>query len=204
MSESITLTQTSTVKSENIINGNANKLPPHEIYDLIPATSNILYQKTKKFDFDNPPIDPIYLGNSLLATMIKHEGMGLSANQCGLPYRVFVMRSEKHPIIFNPRIIDTTSEEVLLDEGCLSYPFLFVPIKRSKSIKVRFTDALNRTTTETYTGITARCFLHEYDHLEGINFTQRASKFHLNRAKRNQEKIKRRMKPGKRQFSENI
>ena len=204
MSESITLTQTNIVKSENTINGGGNQLPPHEIYDLVSPKNEILYKKIDNFDFTNPPIDPVYLGNSLLATMIKHEGMGLSANQCGLPYRVFVMRNEMHPIIFNPKIIDMTTEEVLLDEGCLSYPFLFVPIKRPKSIKVRFTDALGNTTTEKYTGITARCFLHEYDHLEGINFTQRASKFHIQRAKRNQEKIKRRMKPGKRQFSENI
>ena len=196
MSEAITLTQEKMVDNDSKVQ-TQNELPPHEIYDLISKTSEILFQKTETFDFANPPIDPVYLANSLLATMIKHEGMGLSANQCGLPYRVFVIRNEKHPFVFNPRIVDTSSEEIVLDEGCLSYPYLFVPIKRSKSIKVRFADPTGNITTEKYTGMTARCFLHEFDHLEGINFTQRASKFHLRRAQRKQEQIKRKIKSGK-------
>jgi peptide deformylase len=175
--------------------------PPHEIYNLISNKSELLRQKIETFDFEDPPIDPIYLGNSLLATMRLHEGMGLSANQCGLPYRVFVMRNESDPIIFNPKIVDISDEDILLDEGCLSYPFLFIPIKRPKTIKVRFANVLGDIKTQKYTGITARCFLHEFDHLEGINFMNRASKFHIRRAKKNQEKIKRRMKPAKKQFS---
>lgn len=171
--------------------------PPHEIYKLVPSTDPILFNPVASFDFSNPPVDPVYLANSLIATMNHHNGMGLSANQCGLPYRVFVMRSEQDAVFYNPKIIDVSSELVNLDEGCLSYPFLFVKIKRPMFIKARYTNAFGETITNKFVGMTARCFLHEMDHLEGINFTQRANKALLDRAKRQQSKVQKRLKPAR-------
>jgi peptide deformylase len=165
------------------------------VLGLVPSTDPILFNPVAKFDFSNPPIDPVYLANCLILTMNNQNGLGLSANQCGLPYRVFVMRAENAVVCYNPKIVEVSSELVNLDEGCLSYPFLFVKIKRPAFVKTRFTDAFGQTSTETFVGMTARCFLHEMDHLEGINFTQRANKALLERAKRQRIQIQRRIKP---------
>lgn len=165
----------------------------HEILELVKPTHPILHKKVELFDFASPPCDPVHLANQLIKTMNHHNGLGLSANQCGLPYRVFVMRSNPTKVCFNPRVIDTSTDEILLDEGCLSYPFLFVKIKRPSIIKVRYTDAFGETHTDKFIGMTARCFLHELDHLDGINYTRRANKALLDRAKRHQAKAIKRM-----------
>jgi len=158
------------------------------IYELVSPDHPLLRTKLEKFNFNNPPINPIELVNNLIETMVKEKGMGLSANQVGLPYRVFVLYSAEPMPMFNPNIVDTTTELVLLDEGCLSYPNLFLPIKRAKSVKVRYQDAFGEFHTETYTGMTARCIQHELDHLNGVDYTKRANPIHLARAK-NQKKL---------------
>jgi len=164
------------------------------ILDLVPDNHPILRTKLENFDFENPPIDPVELSNNLIETMAHYKGIGLSANQCGLPYRVFVMWSELPMACFNPRIIDESSEHIMLDEGCLSYPQLFLPIKRSKMIKVRFRDHTSEVRTDKFIGMTARCFQHELDHLNGIVFTSKAGTFHLNRALRKQKLALRKLK----------
>ena len=168
-----------------------------DILPLVPNTNQVLFKRTINFDFLNPPLPPIYLANCLIATMNHYSGMGLSANQCGLPFRVFVMRAEEAIICFNPRIIEVSKNHVSFDEGCLSYPFLYLKIKRPDKIKVRYTNVYGETYTKQFEGITARCFLHEMDHLNGINFTKRANIALLNRAKRQCTKIQRRQKPAK-------
>jgi peptide deformylase len=130
--------------------------------------------------------------------MNHFNGLGLAANQCGLPYRVFVLRSQEPLACFNPRIVDTSEGISLMDEGCLSYPHLAIPIKRARSIKVRFQDFKGETHTEIFSGMTARCFQHELDHLDGIDYTKRASTFHLERALRKQKIIQRELKRGDR------
>lgn len=159
------------------------------ILPLVPSTDSILYTKLPLFDFSNPPCDPIELVNNLIMTMNHHNGLGLSANQCGLPYRVFVMRSNPTKVCFNPRLVDSSTDEISLDEGCLSHPFLYVKIKRPSIIKVRYTDHTGTTTTEKFIGMTARCFLHELDHLDGINYLRRANPIHVERAKRSKQKF---------------
>jgi peptide deformylase len=158
------------------------------IYDLVSPDHSLLKTKLEKFDFSQPPINPIELVNNLIETMVHYKGIGLSANQVGLPYRVFVLHSAEPLAMFNPIIVDVTAEEVKLDEGCLSYPNLFLPIKRPKIIKVRFQDPFGEFHTEKYIGMTARCIQHELDHLNGIDYTKRANPIHLARAM-NQKKI---------------
>lgn len=165
-----------------------------EPYTLVESNHPILHSKLDQFDFTNPPIDPVVLTNRLIVTMNNHNGLGISANQCGLPYRVFVIRSEPVKVCFNPKILATSEEEVSLEEGCLLHPFLFVKIKRPVWIRVRYTDAFGETHTERFIGMTARCFQHEYDHLEGVNYLRRANIAHVQRAKRDQNKIKKRFK----------
>jgi len=159
------------------------------IYKLVESNHSILTQRLELFNFKDPPIDPVELGNNLIETMVANKGIGLSANQCGLPYRVFVMFSEQPFVCFNPRVVDVASEQILLDEGCLSFPNLWVKIKRPKMIKVRYQDAFGETHTQQLIGMSARCFLHELDHMDGIVYTRRANPFHLNQARNLKKKI---------------
>ena len=163
----------------------------------IDKKNEILNQKTEFFDFSNPPTDPYELGQTLIRTMIKYGGLGLSANQCGLPYRAFVMRTIPFIVVFNPRIVDTSSEEIFLEEGCLSFPYLLVKVKRSRDVRVRFTDSYGQTSTQKFTGLTARIFQHEADHLDGITFIERATKFHLTDAYRKKKHLERKFKSKK-------
>ena len=158
------------------------------IYELVKPDHPLLRAKLERFDFSNPPINPAELANNLIETMVKNKGIGLSANQCGLPYRVFVLHPVNPLAMFNPILVDVSSEEVKLDEGCLTFPNLFLPIKRPSIIKVRYQDAFGEFHTDKFIGMTARCIQHELDHLNGIDYTKHANPIHLTRAF-NQKKI---------------
>ena len=160
------------------------------IKEILDRTAPILREVMPAFDFSNPVVDPLQLYTDLAETMRENEGMGLSANQIGVRTRAFVMRGEEIIGVFNPRIVDESFETVMLEEGCLSYPNLFVKIKRPKSVKVRFTTPDGQTSTKTFTGMTARVFLHELDHLNGVAHTSRANRYHLDQAKKLIKKLK--------------
>lgn len=136
----------------------------------------------ERFDFSNPPIDPIELAKILTETMLKENGIGLAANQMDLPFNVFVIKSNPVICAFNPRIVDYIGEEVYLEEGCLSFPGLAVKIKRPQGIRVRFTQPNGETITKEYHGLTARTIQHEIDHLNGVIFYERANRIHRERA----------------------
>ncbi len=161
------------------------------IRDIVKHTDPILKEVMPRFDFDDPIMDPIELYKDLAETMIDADGMGLSANQIGVRTRMFVMRAENVIGVINPKIVDVSSEMVTLEEGCLSYPNLFVKVKRPKFIKIRFTHPDGTTETKKFDGITARVFQHELDHLDGIQHTKRANRYHLEQAKKLAEKINR-------------
>lgn len=120
--------------------------------------------------------------------MLAHEGVGLAAPQIGLSYRVFVIKANPILCCYNPRIVDKSSDEVTLEEGCLSIPGLILKIKRPRDIKCRFTYPNGETNTHTFTGATARIFQHELDHLDGILFTERAGPVALALAKARMKK----------------
>lgn len=164
------------------------------ILDLVPCDDPILLNPVPKFDFVNPPTDPIQLAKDLAETMIFNNGLGLSANQVGLPYRAFVINAEKIIACFNPIIVDRSTETVYLEEGCLSFPNLFVKVKRPKKIKVRYTEPNGNVETRVFDGMTSRIFQHELSHLEGVTFKQEANRFHLEQAIRKAKSIKKRLK----------
>lgn len=166
------------------------------VLNLVNPDHPILKQELEAFDFSNPPTDPVELANVLIETMKANRGIGLAANQCGLPYRVFVLWSEKPFVCFNPRIIDASSETNMLEEGCLTFPHLFVKIKRPSIVKVRFQDAFGEMHTEKFVGMTARAFQHELDHMDGALYQTRANRIHLDRALNQQKVLVRRLKRG--------
>jgi peptide deformylase len=163
-------------------------------YSLVKPDHDLLSAELPLFDFSNPTDDPKDIAKILFDKMTEHNGLGLSANQIGLPYRVFIMRGNPCLVCFNPKIIDVSSTHNVLEEGCLTYPDFFVKIRRPAAIKVRYTNELGEVVTEKFAGMTARCFQHELDHLDGINYLDRATKYHLDKAKRDSKLYKRKKK----------
>ena len=108
--------------------------------------------------------------------MFHHRGVGLSANQIGIQERAFVMISDMETqdtiTCFNPRIIKESKEKVVMEEGCLSYPDLILKITRPKKIIVKYEDVDKKIHKLKLDGLSARIFLHEYDHMEGITYRQ--------------------------------
>ena len=154
--------------------------------ELIPHNDPILHQKTQPFDFENPPHDPGELVEAMNALMEEKNGLGLSAPQVGIPFSMFVMRG---PIaVFNPTIVTLSNELIELEEGCLSYEKLVLKINRARHIRVRYQDVKGNTQTNTYANLSARVFQHEYDHLNGIVFTEKVSKLKLDMATRKAKK----------------
>ena len=157
---------------------------------LVEANDPILNAPLEPFNF-NVDVDPLEVANTLYEKLSEYNGLGLAANQIGLPYRVFIMRGNPCIVCFNPKIVDASTSQIVLEEGCLTYPDLYVKIRRPAMIKVRYTNELGQTKTEKFAGITARCFQHELDHLNGENYLMRANKYHLDKAKQKVKYIKR-------------
>lgn len=150
---------------------------------LVESKNPVLMKPCEKFDFSNPPFDPIQFAQDLVRTMYEHNGIGLSANQVGVPYQIFALRAAPENFVcFNPKIVMPSEETIVLEEGCLTYPGLFVKIKRPRHVKVRFQMPNGETRTETFTGMSARAFQHEMDHMEGKIFYNQASKYHKDQA----------------------
>ena len=169
------------------------KKPEKRVLPLIPPTDPRLLMQIapfiddtlKEFDFK----DRVDLSKVMYDTMAKYGGLGLAANQVGLPYRMFIMGG--HPSIeqgkirsiFNPLINDVSKETVNMKEGCLSFPFLFLMINRPKWVSVKYTDQHGKEIEETLHGMSARIFQHENEHMNGYLFTDLVSKLKLDRAK---------------------
>ena len=135
----------------------------------------------------------------LKMTMKLYGGIGLSANQCGLTDRVFVMGTDQFQIAcINPKVLEVSGETVKDTEGCLSFPALFMKVERPKSVYAEYTDENGETHREWFHGLTARCFLHETDHMNGIKFTKYVGPLTLKMAKQKQQKriknVKRKIK----------
>ena len=141
---------------------------------LIPSEDPLLHKKIKKCSYN---LDRSKLSYTLNENMFHHNGVGLSANQIGIEERVFVMMididAQETITCFNPRIIKESKDEVVIEEGCLSYPELYLDISRPRSIIVKYEDEGKSIFKRRLEGYIARIFLHEYDHMEGIDFTQR-------------------------------
>jgi peptide deformylase len=175
-------------KKLKFIDGN---MVEYEIYDLVDKYDSILYKPTEKFNFTNPQIRPHYLAMSLVETMVKYDGVGLSANQVGLPYQVCVINMGKTAyVLFNPVITNSLGISNL-KEGCLSFPGLFLKIPRAEAVTVESYDFLGNKVIQSFDGMAAVCIQHEIDHLNGICYTKKVSSLTLEREKK---KIKKNLK----------
>jgi peptide deformylase len=117
--------------------------------------------------------------------MLREGGVGLAANQVGIAKRVFVIGNLNIPefpkpfALFNPKIIGVSEELSVFKEGCLSYPGLWLNIKRPKKIIAEYQDRYATTHTVAIDGYVARCFQHELDHLDGVCFVDKVSPLKL-------------------------
>jgi peptide deformylase len=166
--------------------------------ELVKSPSHWLSKKVKDFDFST--LDPVQTSGEMCRIMMASNGIGLAANQVALDARIFVMRPLEHKevlkpfAIINPVIREVSDELVRSKEGCLSNTGLYLEIARPNRLVAQFLDLDAKECIIELTGIDARCFLHEYDHLEGIEYTDRVSKLKLDLAKKRQEKLFKRKK----------
>jgi peptide deformylase len=160
-------------------------------FDLIPADHPVLYRPIPEYDFSDANENPNELASTLVETCKKHNGLGLSANQCGIPRRVFVMGADdEYVAFFNPKVIKYEGE-THMEEGCLSWPLLMLRITRPKKIWVEYQDFTGVKKEAIFDGISARCFLHELDHMDGIMYTERVKPLALQFGLKKLEKIRR-------------
>ena len=158
---------------------------------LLKYPDDFLNKKVKAVDLENPGFDPVKLKKEMVDLMLASNGIGLSANQVGLDAQVFVMGDsvENSTICINPTVLQYTEETVDDIEGCLSFPNVFVKIKRPKEILAEWYNEKLEKQTVKIEGYSAKCYLHELDHLLGITFKDRASKLKWNMAEKKARKM---------------
>ncbi len=158
---------------------------------LLKYPDDFLNKKVKAVDLENLEFDPVELKKEMVEFMIANNGIGLSANQIGLDAKVFVMGDsvENSTMCINPTVLQYTEETVDDIEGCLSFPNVFVKIKRPKEILAEWYNENLEKQTVKIEGYSAKCYLHELDHLLGITFKDRASKLKWDMATKKARKL---------------
>jgi peptide deformylase len=163
------------------------------IYKLVKSNDPTLRAVAQQFNFQDPPLNPFEFASDLKESMIAHRGFGLSACQIGLPLKVFVAGDPNDPdnikVFFNANIVSSSENMVLMEEGCLSYPGLFIKVKRPDSVRIRYAKSSGDIVTDVFDGLPARVIQHEYDHMSGVTFKIRATKFHHEQAVRQKKKL---------------
>ena len=130
------------------------------------------------------------LTEDMFKAMHRYGGIGLSANQVGLPFNMFVIGDNLNinnglkMSCFNPMIVSASKETILMKEGCLTYPFLFLSILRPRKVVVKYEDENGDLKEGHLDGMMSRIWQHEYDHMLGRNFTEHASKMKLTMARK--------------------
>ena len=136
------------------------------------------YDDIEKFEYD------------FVKLMKENSGMGLAANQVGITKRFFAIGHDsfdtfkKSAIIWNPRLISTSEEKVIDEEGCLSFKGIWLDVERPKECEVEYETTQGQKRTAKLDGMESKCFQHECDHLEGITFNKRVSKLRWDMAKK--------------------
>ena len=169
--------------------------------ELVLAPDGRLETQLEKFDVGAMHPAPVAL--DMIDVMKKHNGLGLSANQVGFPWQIFVMKAVINKqfgsplVVINPVIKGLSQEIEPGIEGCLSHPDLFLKVRRPISCMAEFdtltSDFKNVIHVEAkFDDIDARIFLHEYDHLYGIQYIDRVSKLKLEMAEKKRQKKQKR------------
>ena len=150
------------------------------ILPIITYPNPILEKKTSKIkDFKSPEIKEFVF--NMLETLETKKGLGLAANQVGKSLRLCIIKFEgKTYVLFNPKYKSKSWKKVIFDEGCLSFPGLFFPVKRHAKVTAEAQDRKGNKITLKADGLLSRALQHEIDHLDGILFTSRKIKIKKN------------------------
>jgi len=159
--------------------------------NLVYYPDPILDKQLQEVDVENPGFDPKELKEEMTKIMLDNNGIGLSACQVGLNHKLFIMGDKPSNVSMhiNPTVLQYTEETVLDIEGCLSFPNMYVKVKRPKEILAEYYNENLEKQQVKITGYTARCYLHELDHTLGITFKDRVSKMKWDMAKKKARKM---------------
>ena len=164
-----------------------DKIEPLQVHD---DTFHMLSVPIPEFLGVLPNPSMTKLVRRLKMTMKLYSGLGLAANQCAVKERVFVIGTDQFQMAcINPKVLESSEEIVIDTEGCLSFPAFFLSIPRPKWVDVEFTDENGQRKQTRLDGLTARCFLHELEHLNGVKFTSHVGSVAMSQAKRKQKKL---------------
>jgi peptide deformylase len=163
------------------------------ILPIVAYGDPVLKKKAKEIDKDYPKLNELI--ENMYETMHGAYGVGLAAPQIGLPIRLFLVDTEPFSededisekereqmktfskVFINARILEEEGDEWAFNEGCLSIPDVREDVFRQPKIKIQYQDENFDTYIEEYDGLIARVIQHEYDHIEGVLFTDKLSSF---------------------------
>ena len=160
------------------------------MFSLVKDPDPILKQKAEIWDFKNH-VNAAVIEQEMLEIMRASNAIGLAGNQVGLLRRVFVMKLTDGREIgcFNPWIMLGDNNKIEGDEGCLSFPNLWLKVERHNKITAAYLDNTGKQCIIELEGLDARCFQHELDHLDGVTFTEYVSNLKLQMARKKQRKL---------------
>ncbi|GAA4816860.1 peptide deformylase [Litoribaculum gwangyangense] len=163
------------------------------ILPIVAYGDPVLKKKATDINKDYPQFDDLL--KNMFETMYNAYGVGLAAPQIGLPIRIFLVDTspfsededltdeeqrelkEFKRVFINAKIIHEEGDEWAFNEGCLSIPDVREDVFRKPTITIEYLDENFKPHTETFNGLIARVIQHEYDHIEGILFTDKLSSF---------------------------
>jgi peptide deformylase len=161
------------------------------ILPIVAYGAKVLKKKAQVVDLQDPKL-PAFIAD-MWETMYAASGVGLAAPQVGKPQRIFLIDAapfaddesldpseqkvlaDFKKVFINPTILSETSATWPFNEGCLSIPNIREDVMRPDQLRIRYTDADFKEKEESYSGLAARVIQHEYDHIEGVLFTDRLS-----------------------------
>tara|TARA_B100000497_G_C7677423_1_gene409366 strand:+ start:428 stop:1018 length:591 start_codon:yes stop_codon:yes gene_type:complete len=161
------------------------------ILPIIAYGDPVLRKLGKNIDKEYPALESLL--ENMFETMYGAKGIGLAAPQIGLPIRIFIIDATPFQddeeleveerdflgnfkqVFINAKIIEETGDEWVFNEGCLSIPDVREDVFRNETIKIEYFDEKFKKHTKKFSGIAARIIQHEYDHIEGILFTDKLS-----------------------------
>lgn len=151
------------------------------ILPIVAYGDAVLKKKADSIDENSKKLQQLI--DDMFETMYKAEGVGLAAPQVGKDIRLFIIDStpmddeytDMKKVFINPEIVDYAGSPFPFEEGCLSIPGIREKVKRPETITIQYLDRNFKEHTEDFSGMAARVIQHEFDHIEGILFTDKLS-----------------------------
>ena len=158
--------------------------------ELVDPKHPALHTKAVLDPFEDNTIDWEDTEQSMFYLMDRFMGVGLASPQVGLSHRMFVMTFEtgENVGVYNPEILEYSENTVPIEEGCLTFPFVFLPLKRARKVVVKYEDEQGDLKEANLDGQMSRIFQHEFDHIMGRVMIERASKLKIDMAYKKAEK----------------